>query len=260
MPQETRPSPSDRDAMPSTAASAVSAAASAAAPRQAASRSAWLKTLHQWHWISSALCLMGMLLFAVTGITLNHAASIESTPTLVNRQAQLPQPLLPLLRADAEQAARTAATGSGNPASQAVPRKDTQDQKLALPAPVRDWLSTTLGRPVDDREAEWSRDEVYLSLPRPGGDAWVRIDRATGEVEFEDTDRGWISYFNDLHKGRHAGAAWSWFIDVFAVACLLFSITGLLILKFHAVSRPSTWPIVGLGVLLPALLALLFMH
>ena len=30
-------------------------------------RAYWLKTLHQWHWISSAICLLGMLLFAVTG-------------------------------------------------------------------------------------------------------------------------------------------------------------------------------------------------
>ena len=28
-------------------------------------RSFWLKTLHEWHWVSSALCLLGMLLFAV---------------------------------------------------------------------------------------------------------------------------------------------------------------------------------------------------
>ena len=97
-------------------------------------------------------------------------------------------------------------------------------------------------------------------MPRPGGDAWLRIDRASGEAELEDTDRGWISLLNDLHKGRHAGAAWSWFIDLFAVACLLFSLTGLLILQLHAGNRPSTWPLVGLGVVLPVLLALLFIH
>ena len=51
----------------------------------------WLKTLHQWHWISSAVCLMGMLLFAVTGITLNHAADIGSKPEVSRRQAVLPE-------------------------------------------------------------------------------------------------------------------------------------------------------------------------
>ena len=30
----------------------------------------WLKQMRQWHWISAAICLIGMLLFAVTGITL----------------------------------------------------------------------------------------------------------------------------------------------------------------------------------------------
>jgi len=88
----------------------------------------------------------------------------------------------------------------------------------------------------------------------------VRIDRHTGEAEYEDTDRGWISYLNDLHKGRHTGAAWSWFIDAFALACLVFSITGLFILQMHARVRPSTWPLVGLGLVLPVLLAILFIH
>jgi len=125
---------------------------------------------------------------------------------------------------------------------------------------VRQWLAGSLDIALDAREAEWSADEVYLSLPRPGGDAWLRIDLETGGVEYERTDRGWISYLNDLHKGRHAGVAWSWFIDIFSVACLVFSISGLLILKFHATNRPSTWPLVAAGLVLPALLALLLVH
>ena len=53
--------------------------------RSNASRAVWLKQLHQWHWISSALCLLGMFLFAITGITPNHASQIESKP-VVTRQ------------------------------------------------------------------------------------------------------------------------------------------------------------------------------
>ena len=86
------------------------------------------------------------------------------------------------------------------------------------------------------------------------------VARDSGEVEYERTDRGWISYFNDLHKGRHTGLAWKWFLDIFSVACLVFCITGLFILKFHATARPSTWPMVGAGLVIPLLLVILFIH
>lgn len=61
----------------------------------------WLGTLRQWHWISSALCLAGMLLFAVTGITLNHAGQIEGKAQVSSRIEQLPKSLQELLLADA---------------------------------------------------------------------------------------------------------------------------------------------------------------
>ena len=57
-------------------------------------RAYWLKTLHQWHWISSAVCLVAMLLFTATGITLNHAAKIEAAPRVDNHMLELPAPLL----------------------------------------------------------------------------------------------------------------------------------------------------------------------
>jgi hypothetical protein len=111
-----------------------------------------------------------------------------------------------------------------------------------------------------DGTAEWSADEVYLALPRPGGDGWVSIDRASGAASSEDTDRGWISYLNDLHKGRNAGVAWGWFIDIFALACLIFSLTGLILLWLHARKRRITWPLVGLGLAIPAAVAIVFIH
>ncbi|MGE6918624.1 PepSY-associated TM helix domain-containing protein [Achromobacter kerstersii] len=199
-------------------------------------RAYWLKTLHQWHWISSALCLLGMLLFAITGLTLNNASHIESKAVVATRQAQLPEPVLKQLTAPAGQ------------------------KKAPLPAPVAQWLDDTLDAGTANKTAEWSADEVYLSLPRAGGDAWLSIDRVSGEVEYERTDRGWVSYLNDLHKGRNTGLAWSWFLDIFAVACLVFSLTGLVLLKMHAGNRSATWPMVGLGVVIPVVLALLFIH
>ena len=108
--------------------------------------------------------------------------------------------------------------------------------------------------------AEWSADEVYLALPRPGGDGWVSISRSDGAVETEATDRGWIAWLNDLHKGRNSGDVWKWFIDVFAVACFVFALTGLVLLWLHAHRRPSTWPLVAAGLAIPAALTIFFLH
>ncbi|WP_050467213.1 PepSY-associated TM helix domain-containing protein [Herbaspirillum chlorophenolicum] len=206
-------------------------------------RAFWLKHLHQWHWISSGMCLVAMLAFAATGLTLNHAAQIEAKPQVSHRHAQLPEALLAPLRRQAE-----AADSKGSSA---------RDE---LPAPVRDWIAQQLSVAVGAQAAEWSADEVYVSLPRPGGDAWLRVALEDGKVEYEKTDRGWISYLNDLHKGRNTGTAWSWFIDIFAVACLVFCITGLFLLQMHAGKRPATWPLVVLGLVAPLLLAILFIH
>ncbi|MGH8032416.1 MAG: PepSY-associated TM helix domain-containing protein [Luteimonas sp.] len=198
-------------------------------------RGFWLRTLHQWHWISSALCLVGMLLFAATGITLNHAAQIEGDPRTDHRTLTMPAPLRAALATRA-------------------------DGNAPLPASVVDWLDTRLGTSIGTRTAEWSNDEVYVAMPGPGTDAWISIQRGDGAVEYERTDRGWISYLNDLHKGRNAGPAWGWFIDVFAIACVVFTVTGLVLLQLHARQRRMTWPYIGLGVVIPLLLALIFIH
>ncbi|XJJ69176.1 PepSY-associated TM helix domain-containing protein [Novosphingobium sp. BL-8A] len=197
-------------------------------------RNWWVKQLHTWHWISAAISLAAMLFFALTGITLNHAASIPANPVVTDSSGQIPPALLSTLKASSDDA--------------------------PLPAPIAAAVRKAVGLDASGKAGEWSDSEVYVALPRPGGDAWVSIDRASGKISAEVTDRGWISYLNDLHKGRNSGSAWFWFIDVFAVACVLFTVTGLFLLQVHARHRPSTWPIVLAGVALPVVLALVFIH
>lgn len=207
--------------------------------REQRSRAFWLKHLHQWHWVSAAACLIGMFLFSITGFTLNHASWVSAKPTVTSRTAQLPPALHAQLRALAA---------------------DRDGDKEPLPADALAWLAEALSIRAADREAEWSADEIYVSLPRPGGDAWATLDLETGEVTHEVTDRGWISFLNDLHKGRNTGPMWNLFIDVFAFAALIFATTGLVLLKMHSNHRPATWPMVGLGLVLPLLIAILFIH
>jgi uncharacterized protein len=201
-----------------------------------AAKAFWLKQLHTWHWVSSAVCLIGLLLFTITGFTLNHAADIEGQPKSEEVIAQLPPVLVAKL-------------------AEAAPQTD----KALLPMPVAAWIEDNL--PLRARaEAEWSEGEVYLPAPRPGGDAWVTIDRETGAIVGEISSRGSIAYLNDLHKGRNSGTAWSWFIDIFAAASLVFAITGLFLLQLHAAKRKSTWPLVALGLAIPSAIAIIFIH
>jgi hypothetical protein len=192
------------------------------------------RTMHLWHWISAAVCFAALILFTVTGITLNHASAIHSDPKVVSGAADLPADI-------------RAAVAPG------------VDEKGVPPA-LASWVDHTFGIAVTDAGAEWSAEELYLSAPGPGRDAWVSIDRASGAAKYETTDRGWLAYFNDLHKGRNTGFAWTLFIDVVAAACLFFAITGLVLLVIQARQRRSTWPLLTGGVALVVALMIFFAH
>ena len=177
-----------------------------------------------------------MLLFAITGLTLNNSDHIESKPVVSKQMVTLPATVMKDLHVE--------------PATSKAP----------LPSAISAWIANTINVNTANKPAEWSDGEVYVSLPRPGGDAWLTIDTESGELNYELTKRGWVSYLNDLHKGRNTGTAWSWFLDVFSVAALIFSLSGLCLLYMHSSNRPSTWPLVGLGIVVPLVLAILFIH
>src|SRR3546814_9507100 len=146
-------------------------------PATSKSRKAfWLKQLHMWHWMSSAVSLIGLLLFAVTGFTLNHAADIEATPVVTEVAATMPPAMLARLKAAAPAA-----------------------EKAPLPPAVADWVEHSF--PVKALgEAEWSAAEVYLAAPRPGGEAWVASESATGEATCENHTRRTIIKQKESHQ------------------------------------------------------------
>jgi hypothetical protein len=191
------------------------------------------RTTHLLHWISAAVCFTALALFTITGITLNHAGSIGGTPVVTTHAAQLPGSL----RA-------TLADGTGD----------------GIAEPLAGWIESEFGIATGDAAAEWSDEELYISAPGPGRDAWVSIDRASGAAKSEITARGWIAYLNDLHKGRNTGLAWRIFIDVVAAAVLFFSLTGLVLLQIQARQRRSTWPLVIGGSALVLILMIFFIH
>lgn len=199
-------------------------------------RMIWHRQVQQWHWISAAVCLAALLLFSVTGITLNHSAAIGGSPEVTTREGMLPGPLL---------------AGLADLATAPEPE---------LPPQLVTWLKSDLGMRPDRGTVEWSDEEILVSTPGPGRDTWVSLDLVSGEWLYENTWRGAIAWMNDLHKGRNTGGVWQLFIDLVAVACLIFAITGLFLLQLAARQRRSTWPLVGGGVALMVLMMVFFVH
>lgn len=198
-----------------------------------------LGSVRQWHWISSAGCLVCMLLFAITGITLNHATDIKVTPEVTSLETSLPQSILVDLKTIAQQ----------------------EDTEAELPASLTFWLQQTHSISVSKHAvAQWSEDELYVVQAGPGFDTWFAVDFISNELSYENTDRGVIAYLNDLHKGRDTGVVWGWFLDVFSVACIVFCLTGLLLLYRQTNHRWMTWPVTILGAIIPAIILLVFVH
>lgn len=196
------------------------------------SKSNWKKQLHTWHWISSAVSLICMILFAITGITLNHADLFESTAEEFTFETTLSTDQLSAL-------------------------SSTPEPSTRLPQSLIQWIDVHVPHEMNlkKRPIEQSDYEIYIPDPIPGGDRWMSIDLETGDLTYSQTHRGLIAWLNDLHKGRNTSLVWIGFIDIFSIATLVFCITGLVLLQIHSKRRPSTWYITGAGIVIPGLLA-----
>ncbi|MCB1689639.1 MAG: PepSY-associated TM helix domain-containing protein [Halioglobus sp.] len=182
------------------------------------------------HWISSALGLASLLFFSVTGITLNHPQWFSATPAEQSEQVVMSAQWL-----------------------QAFEQADEIAQLDYLAKELDERWGLGLPSNIDSDEFEW-----VLDYQRPGGLSTVVLALDSGTLSLEQVNDGLVAVINDLHKGRHSGLVWFYLIDITAIICIAFSITGLLLLYVHASKRRSTWPLVTLGTVLPLLLYWIF--
>ena len=195
----------------------------------------FLFSARQWHWISSALACLGMLFFSITGITLNHATQLESPPSIVTQQKALPEALINTLKT--------------------VAGEDT------LPPELLHWLAADLKVSWSDQATlEWQETTLFLFIPGWKKESTVRVELDSGTAEHEETHQGWVSFLNDRHTNRHASEAWGWFIDIFAATCIVFCISGFVLLKRLAGGRWIIWPLLGFSLSTPLILAIFFLH
>lgn len=164
-----------------------------------------------------------LMFFSVTGITLNHPQWFTATPSTVMLEVPL----------------HTAWVSAFKMAQEV-------EQLNLLTEELNTRWDLGLPRNIDHDETEW-----VLDYQRPGGLGTVVLDLESGLLSYEETQDGLVALINDLHKGRHTRTPWVVLIDVVALVCLLFALTGTVLLWTHSSKRPSTWPLVSLGTVLP---------
>jgi hypothetical protein len=153
----------------------------------------WTRTIHIYLTLA-ALALM--LLFAVTGFTINHEDWFgATTPVTRNVSGLTPSAMLQPL------------------------------DKLKVVEYLRANFQAT-GAMTDFDSDDDHHEIVFKS---PGRICKAVISRPDGKTEMEVKTFGLTARLNDLHRGRDAGEPWRWVIDASAALILLASITGIIL-------------------------------
>lgn len=169
----------------------------------------WQKFWRTLHIYVSMFVMVIFVFFAVTGLTLNHPEwQLNAGKSAQSIELSLPAELRTLAFSD-----------------------DTLNNAGAA-AQIADWLRREQQVEGAVFAFNYDADEQLLELDfkQPAGFTNVQVALADGSAVLEREFGGYLALANDLHKGRYAGAAWKWLIDVLALACLLFAISGFYLL------------------------------
>jgi uncharacterized protein len=164
------------------------------------------------------------LLFAVTGLTLNHQDFGWSEPRVETSSITIDENLV------------------RNP-EQAALEKYLRE-KVGIQSPVTDYHEDS--------------DQIQMTFAAPGKRTVVTINRADNSGEVENEQRGLLGKLDDLHKGFDTGRVWYWMIDLAAILLVVSSLTGMVTLLALRARRRSGFVVGTLGVLMVVLLYLIW--
>lgn len=162
-----------------------------------------------------------VLFFSVTGITLNHPDWFYEGAESENQFSgeMRTEWLSPGASASANAEPADGANGS-------VARLEIVEHLRARHA-------------IQGAVAEFRVDEAEcaVSFKGPGYVADAIIDRGSGKYTVSEIRHGTVAVWNDLHKGRDTGRAWSLVIDASAVLMTFVSLTGLVLIFYLKLRR-----------------------
>jgi hypothetical protein len=164
------------------------------------------------------------LLFAITGLTLNHQDFGASEPAVTMSSIALP----------ADVATRGGADVVGP------------------------WLKGNLGITTPLSDYKEDERQIQATFAAPGHRTVVTIDRAARTADVETETRGLLGKLDDLHKGFDSGPVWYWIIDIAAVLLTISALTGMMTLLGLRHRRVMGFVMGGLGLVTLAVIYLLF--
>ena len=106
---------------------------------------------------------------------------------------------------------------------------------------------------VADRRADDREGSLTFRAPAYSADAF--IDLRDGSYKLTVSYQGAVGVLNDLHRGRDAGNAWAWLIDVSGVFLVFLSLTGLGLLFYLKKVRIKGLVVMTAGAALVVVLA-----
>lgn len=191
----------------------------------------WMRWLHIY---TAAPVLALMLLFAVTGLLLNHNDWSLGTTEQHQHEFELPQELL-------EQN-----WGEGS-----------TETALSLLL----WLEKNHGIRGVDIEIEWEPEEelVIVTLEGPHGAYSVEAYPSEGIVEVFQRQLPVLEMLNNLHRGKHVTGLWRLLTDISAIFMVLFCLSGFWLVLINRAQRVPASGWISLGLALMAM-AIYLMH
>jgi hypothetical protein len=161
-----------------------------------------------------------ILLFAITGLTLNHTDSAFHSRSSDSKKISLPEDVV---------------------------RNPDQEK-------VSSQLRTMLGMKAPVTLYKEFPDEIEVLFTAPGSRTHVVINRQDQTAAVEIESRGWLGKLEDLHKGHDAGRVWAWIIDIVAVLLATSAVTGIITLASLPGRRRVGFIFGGMGLLIVAVL------
>ena len=165
-----------------------------------------------------------VLLFAITGLTLNHQDFGWGEPKLTSSTIDVPLELL------------------------------THPNQTA----VGNQLRGALGIRSQVTDYHEDADQIQITFAVPGRRTIVTINRADGKAGVESENRGVFGKIDDLHKGFDSGPVWYWLIDITAILLSISSITGMVTLLALRARRRSGFLVGTLAVVMLVVIYLIW--